>query len=109
MRRRPAVFWLALGLWLTGSDALSLAQDASPPPDIPGLTQRAEAGDPEAMIALGEAYLDGTGVKRDLDMAIRLFTPGAQANDANALYLLSFTKEASLAISTRPCSTPSRR
>ncbi|WP_119272733.1 CHAT domain-containing tetratricopeptide repeat protein [Taklimakanibacter deserti] len=91
MRRRPAVFWLALGLWLTGSGTLSLAQDASPPPDIPGLTQRAEAGDAEAMIALGEAYLDGTGVKRDLDMAIRLFTPGAQANDANALYLLSFT------------------
>ncbi|MGE3874207.1 MAG: CHAT domain-containing protein [Parvibaculaceae bacterium] len=91
MRRRLAVFWLALGLWLTGSAGFCLAEDNSPPPDIPLLTQRAEAGDPQAMVALGEAYLDGNGVKRDLDRAIRLFTPLARTNDANALYLLSFT------------------
>lgn len=90
MRRQLAVFRLVLGLWLTGLGGLCLAQDSPPPPDIPRLTQRAEAGDPEAMVALGEAYLDGNGVRRDLDTAISLFTPVARANDANALYLLSF-------------------
>lgn len=89
MRRRLAVFWFALTLWLTGS-GLCLAQASSPPPDIPLLTQRAQAGNPAALIALGEAYLDGNGIKRDLDIAIRLFASVAAANDANALYLLSF-------------------
>lgn len=89
MRRQFVVLWLALGLWFTGTMGLCLAQ-TSPPPDIPLLTQRAEAGDPGAMIALGEAYLDGNGVRRDLDMAIGLFAPVAETDDANALYLLSF-------------------
>jgi CHAT domain-containing protein/tetratricopeptide (TPR) repeat protein len=90
MRRHLAVFWLALGLWLTGSGTLSLAQDASPPPDIPGLTQRAHAGDLGAMMALGEAYMEGNGVGRDLDAAIGWFANVAQTNDANALYQLSY-------------------
>ncbi|MFZ5674530.1 MAG: CHAT domain-containing tetratricopeptide repeat protein [Pseudomonadota bacterium] len=42
------------------------------------------------MIALGEAYLDGNGVERDVDMAISLFAPLAQTKDPNAIYLLSF-------------------
>lgn len=90
MRRHLAALWLALGLWLTGLAGLCPAQTPSPPPDIPLLTLRAQAGDPDATIALGEAYLDGNGVKRDLEMAIRLFTSLAQSNDAKALYLLSF-------------------
>lgn len=90
MRRRLAVFRLALGLWLTGLGGLCLAQDSSPPPDIPGLTQRARAGDLGAMMALGDVYMEGNGVRRDLDAAIGWFANVAQTNDANALYQLSY-------------------
>lgn len=89
MRRLSVVLWLVFFLGLPGATGVCLAQTPAPP-DIPLLTQRAEAGDPEAMITLGEAYLDGNGVKRDLDTAIGLFVPLARTNDANALYLLSF-------------------
>lgn len=89
MRRLSVVLWLVFFLGLPGATGVCLAQTPAPP-DIPLLTQRAEAGDPEAMITLGEAYLDGNGVKRDLDTAIGWFTPLARTNDANALYLLSF-------------------
>lgn len=91
MRRRLAVFWLALILCFPALAGLGQAQDSSQPPNIPLLTQRAQKGDPRAMMALGEAYLDGNGVERDLEMAIRLFTPLARRNDPAALYLLSFT------------------
>lgn len=42
------------------------------------------------MMALGDAYMEGNGVRRDLDAAIGWFTPVAQTNDANALYQLSY-------------------
>ena len=43
MRRRSAVLWLAAFLWLTGTAVTCRAQDTSPAPDIPFLTQRAQA------------------------------------------------------------------
>lgn len=89
MRRLSVVLWLVFFLGLPGLAGTCLAQNPAPL-DIPLLTQRAEAGDPAAMISLGEAYLDGNGVRRDLDTAIGLFMPLARTNDANALYLLSF-------------------
>jgi CHAT domain-containing protein len=76
-------------LGLPGLAGLCVAQDSTPL-DIPRLTQQAEAGVGGAMMALGEAYLDGNGVKRDLDKAIGWLTPLARTNDAAALYLLSF-------------------
>ena len=42
------------------------------------------------MMALGDAYMEGNGVRRDVDAAIGWFTPVAQTNDANALYQLSY-------------------
>ncbi|WP_162914365.1 CHAT domain-containing protein [Taklimakanibacter lacteus] len=66
------------------------AQNSSPAPDIPLLTQKAQAGDIEAMMALGEAYLEGDGTRRDLDAAIGWFATAAQTSDANALYQLSY-------------------
>lgn len=90
MRRRLAVLWLAAFLWFTGAAGLSLAQDSAPPPDLSLLTQKAEAGDLNAMMALGEAYLEGEGTKRDLDAAIGWFATVAQTNDPNALYQLSY-------------------
>lgn len=89
MRRRMFVLWLVFLLGLPGVAGLCVAQDSTPP-DIPLLTRQAQAGHAGAMVALGEAYLDGIGVKRDLDAAIGWFTPVARTNDANALYLLSF-------------------
>lgn len=89
MRRRLVVLWLVFLLGLPGFANWCLGQNPTPP-DIPLLTQRAQSGDPGAMIALGEAYLDGNGVKRDVDVAIGLFAPVAQTKDANAVYLLSF-------------------
>jgi CHAT domain-containing protein len=89
MRRRLFVLWLMFLLGLPGLAGLCVAQDSTPL-DIPRLTRQAEAGNGAAMLALGEAYLDGNGVERDLDKAIGWFTPLARTNDAAALYLLSF-------------------
>ncbi|MBK1867829.1 CHAT domain-containing protein [Aestuariivirga sp. YIM B02566] len=89
MRRRLVVLWLMFLLGLPGLAGLCVAQDSTPL-DIPLLTRQAEAGYRGAMLALGEAYLDGNGVKRDLDKAVGWFTPLARTNDADALYLLSF-------------------
>ncbi len=90
MRRQLAVLWLAVTLWLTGLVGLCLAQTTPSPPDIPYLTQQTQAGDSQAMIALGEAYLDGNGVGRDLDKAIGLFATVARNSNVEAIYLLSF-------------------
>ncbi|MGE0006773.1 MAG: CHAT domain-containing protein [Parvibaculaceae bacterium] len=84
------VLWLAATLWIAGCVGLCLAQSPSPSPDILGLTQKAQAGDLDAMTALGEAYLDGNGVARDLDAAIGWFARAAQSKDVQALYLMSF-------------------
>ena len=89
MRRRLAVLWLAAFLWLTGMAQLCLSQGRSPP-DIPLLTQKAEAGDLNAMMALGEAYLEGDGTRCDLDTVIGRSAAIAQTNDPNALYQLSY-------------------
>lgn len=89
MRRRLVVLWLMFLLALPGLADMCVAENPAPP-DIPLLTQRAQTGDPEAMVRLGEVYLDGNGVQRDLDKAIGLFAPVAQTKDANAIYLLSF-------------------
>lgn len=90
MRRQLAVLWLVVILCLTGCAGLCLAQSSSPPPDIPLLTQKAQAGDLDAMMTLGEGCLEGNGTKRDLDAAIGWFATVAQTNDANALYQLSY-------------------
>ena len=86
--RRLAILWLAMVLCFAGFAAPCLAQEA--PPDIPLLTRQAEAGDIAAAISLGEAYLDGNGIARDLDAAIGWFATAAQANNVEGLYFLSY-------------------
>ncbi|MGE0006774.1 MAG: CHAT domain-containing protein [Parvibaculaceae bacterium] len=57
--------------------------------DISALGAKARAGDVEAMIDLGQAYLDGRGAARDLDAAIAWLEAAAGSHDSRALYLLS--------------------
>ncbi|MGE0237926.1 MAG: tetratricopeptide repeat protein, partial [Parvibaculaceae bacterium] len=85
-----AVLWLAVILWLAGCASPCFAETGQAAPDIPRLTAQARSGDPGAMISLGEAYLDGNGVTRDLDAAIGWLAMAAQSKDVQALYLLSF-------------------
>lgn len=53
-------------------------------------TERAQGGDPEAQYDLGNAYLRGTEVARDLDKAVEWFAKAAQQDHAKAEYKLGY-------------------
>lgn len=58
------------------------------PSRIRDLKTRANAGDALAMGQLGNEYLKGEIVKKDLDLALQWFTKGANANDMISNYQL---------------------
>lgn len=50
----------------------------------------ARSGDPEALVALAQAYSAGLGVQQDKVQAVTLYRDAAEADDLEALYALGF-------------------
>lgn len=56
--------------------------------DTPDLQQRADAGDPEACMAMARKLMRGRGVPRNYEAALRYFDTAARSGSADALYQL---------------------
>ena len=63
------------------------------PPNLNELRTRAEAGDADALNALGNAYANGSGVAQDFGAAIRNYTQAAVHGHASAQYNLGMLAE----------------
>ena len=53
----------------------------------------AETGDVRAMAMLGTIYLNGLGVKKDVNAAVKWLTQAAEQNNAGAQFALNAAKE----------------
>jgi TPR repeat protein len=71
---------------LVGTGACSSAQSSSNL--VPQLEQLAERGNAEALYHLGMAYWTGTGVSKDIEMAVKYFERAAEKGDPLGAYKL---------------------
>lgn len=62
--------------------------EENPEKAIRYIQTRAEAGDPVAQFNYGKCFLDGSGVKKDLQIAFSWFEKSAKQNNADGLYML---------------------
>jgi len=83
---RMVVYLLCLGVF----PALSPAADQASPPPIDALRQRADAGDPDAMVELAKAYFRGTGVPKDAEASAKLLREAAAKGSGEAMDGLGF-------------------
>jgi len=79
---------IAAAMMLCGS--IAFAEDEEDDNDeIAELTQKAEAGDAEAMNNLGVCYSNGEGVEQDKEKALQLFKKSADKNSPNGTFNLA--------------------
>ncbi len=78
-----ALWRRARRLWLVVALCASQAASAAPP-ELATLETKAEAGDPVAMVVLGEVHWQGTGVPRSLATGLVWFRKAAELGNAEA-------------------------
>jgi TPR repeat protein len=95
---RPLLFGLALALTVFAFIPFSLAQEGQrlKPAELGQLQAKAQAGDPVAMRALGDAYRDGNGTPANLDLALSWYERAAAAGNSTALYNMAIFRVRSM-------------
>lgn len=86
--RQP--LFLAVALFVTAPHAWSAEES----PAMTALRQRADSGDGAAMNALGDAFANGDGVRKDDAAALRYYKQAAARGHAPALYTVGSMLEA---------------
>lgn len=75
----------------TPPDPMAMQSKSPDPWDYsPDLVRRAEAGDPEAQLWLGDRYSDGKGVSRDDKLALEWWRKSAEQGNPDAKYNLGW-------------------
>ncbi|MCF7734476.1 MAG: hypothetical protein K9N23_22525 [Akkermansiaceae bacterium] len=87
---RLATLVISLGLCCAGAVAKPSATDLIDPQKFEEYKAKAETGDAAAQIALGDCYLDGTGVAKNETEAVEWFRKAAAQGDAIAQFKLGF-------------------
>ena len=94
---RRAAPWFALAMLAFAAVWAFAAAPATPPAakadDLPTLRVRAEAGDAEALNALGNAYATGAGIAQDYAQATKYYESAATKLNAAAIFSLGTLAE----------------
>ena len=91
MIRRLATLVISFGLCCAGALAKPSATDLIDPQKFGEYKAKAETGDAEAQVTLGDCYCDGTGVAKDVVAAVRWYRKAADQGNAKGQRRLGFS------------------